>query len=712
MAGLMLFTNNAATTLATGITNVATSLTVASGTGALFPAPGAGEYFFMTLANNAGTVEIVKCTARTTDTLTIVRAQDGTSAVAWNSGDKVELRLVRADLLNFGQLDSTNTWTGAQTFSALSPNLPVFTNGSDTLTNTGVSPIANGGTNNGSLGVVAGGIYYGDGTKLMETAAGTAGQVLQSNGASAPTWAAPAISGNQMALTASGSIALGKVVLQQADNTVIQMTGTNQAQGTGQLIGGALPADTIQGIEDLTPVSATDTAGTTIVSLVQLVNSGTLQIRAGTISGTTITWGTAVTLTTTTNQNYVSSSITFDPTSAKWVVWYLSTGTSVLAARTVTVTGTTISLGTAVNLSIANDSSGLSNAQASYDVASGKHLLAYVAVTTFFPTVIVLTVSGTTVSYGTPVTMESAASPGFSLPVRAIYDTLSSRNFVIFAASGNVVKATMVTVSGTSATIGALVNTGIPATQRTFGSPDDYDFGNKTCQIFIDTARSRYVILNTSPITSGSTTFAFSSKEYTLSGTTLSYSTDVNYSNIVKGTDTRVNTALYDSNNNVLTLCFNNTVTYYKYLNTGSNLYDAFASSTNLATANAATVYEQWCGVIKLTATSYALTTQFLIDTAGTGTAGLQGYVTILTPATSNRNLGEIYGVSNGTYTNGQTANIVYKNSGYYVSGLTGLTINRDYYFDVSNTLSTSATNNTIDGLTLRSLSTTQLQVI
>jgi hypothetical protein len=37
----------------------------------------------------------------------------------------------------------------------------------------------------------AGGITYGDGTTYANTAAGTSGQVLQSNGASAPTWTTP-----------------------------------------------------------------------------------------------------------------------------------------------------------------------------------------------------------------------------------------------------------------------------------------------------------------------------------------------------------------------------------------------------------------------------------------------------------------------------------------------------------------------------------------
>ena len=76
MAGLNQFTNNAATTLASGINASVTSLSVASGTGTLFPTLAGSNYFYCTLANNAGTVEIVKVTARSTDTFTIVRGQD------------------------------------------------------------------------------------------------------------------------------------------------------------------------------------------------------------------------------------------------------------------------------------------------------------------------------------------------------------------------------------------------------------------------------------------------------------------------------------------------------------------------------------------------------------------------------------------------------------------------------------------------------------
>ena len=109
------FTNNATSTLASGIASGATSLTVATGQGALFPTLGGGDYFYCTLSNVTNTIEIVKVTARSTDTFTIVRAQDNTTASAFVTGDKVELRLVAAVLSNTAILDQTNVFSAAQT---------------------------------------------------------------------------------------------------------------------------------------------------------------------------------------------------------------------------------------------------------------------------------------------------------------------------------------------------------------------------------------------------------------------------------------------------------------------------------------------------------------------------------------------------------------------------------------------------------------------
>jgi hypothetical protein len=59
-----------------------------------------------------------------------------------------------------------------------------------TTTLTTPLPVASGGTG-GSATPTAGGVVYGTGTAQAVTSAGSAGQVLQSNGASAPTWVTP-----------------------------------------------------------------------------------------------------------------------------------------------------------------------------------------------------------------------------------------------------------------------------------------------------------------------------------------------------------------------------------------------------------------------------------------------------------------------------------------------------------------------------------------
>ena len=87
-------TNNGFSTLASGINNSVTTIALASGEGARFPNPSSPDVFYATIIDTSNNLEVVKVTARSTDSLTVVRAQDNTSARAFATGDRFELRPV------------------------------------------------------------------------------------------------------------------------------------------------------------------------------------------------------------------------------------------------------------------------------------------------------------------------------------------------------------------------------------------------------------------------------------------------------------------------------------------------------------------------------------------------------------------------------------------------------------------------------------------
>lgn len=114
------FANNAHSTLASSINASVLTFTVATGHGSRFPALASGDHAYVTLVNAAGTIEIVKVTARAGDVFTIPtggRGQDGTSAASWLAGDLVEMRLPRKaiqDIMTEVGVENTVGYYGAQ----------------------------------------------------------------------------------------------------------------------------------------------------------------------------------------------------------------------------------------------------------------------------------------------------------------------------------------------------------------------------------------------------------------------------------------------------------------------------------------------------------------------------------------------------------------------------------------------------------------------
>jgi hypothetical protein len=145
---LRLFADRAASTLAGGISPTSVTLNLTAGGGALFPNPTAPNFFAATLIDAATGLldEIVWCTGRVTDTLTVIRAQEGTEALTFNAGDLFQKLLTSGDMESM--LQSDQLFVPATTFFVNG------TTGSDSNTGTSATLVA--GTNIGPFQTLQG----------------------------------------------------------------------------------------------------------------------------------------------------------------------------------------------------------------------------------------------------------------------------------------------------------------------------------------------------------------------------------------------------------------------------------------------------------------------------------------------------------------------------------------------------------------------------
>jgi len=104
----LLFANNVTATLALPISPSSLIVTLKLGSGVLFPNPQTGEGFYLTLVSVVSQTinEVMLCTSRTGDVLTVQRGKDNTTALAWASGSLVNMYPTKGTMEAFVQTNA------------------------------------------------------------------------------------------------------------------------------------------------------------------------------------------------------------------------------------------------------------------------------------------------------------------------------------------------------------------------------------------------------------------------------------------------------------------------------------------------------------------------------------------------------------------------------------------------------------------------------
>ncbi len=150
MPETLLFSNNATSTLAATVSDTDTLLSVQPGHGARFPTPAAGEAFHVTLEDDSGNVEICLATQTAGDSITVVRAQEGTLPRTFPAGARVELRATAGVLQKLLQIGG-GTLTGdlnLSGFSLRNAALSLISSITTSIINSGIYRAADGNSAN------------------------------------------------------------------------------------------------------------------------------------------------------------------------------------------------------------------------------------------------------------------------------------------------------------------------------------------------------------------------------------------------------------------------------------------------------------------------------------------------------------------------------------------------------------------------------------
>ena len=252
---------------------------------------------------------------------------------------------------------------------------------------------------------------------------------------------------NSVDFVASGTLASGQTVALKTNGQVeaVGLSSSSVAENVG----------TEAQFENAKPTytrTAFDAeSGKVVISYTDGGNSNYGTVVIGTVSGNTISFGTAVVYNST-SANW--NSLVYDSTNKKTIVSYMLSTNLTGYAKVGTVSGTSISFGSAVQFSATSDNPAYISS--SFDTSAGKTVTAYTAGGAgSYAKAVVGTVSGTSISFGSVVVFRSANTQEFA----CVYDTNANKTVILYRESSvsGAGEGIVGTVSGTSISFGSAV---------------------------------------------------------------------------------------------------------------------------------------------------------------------------------------------------------------------------------------------------------------
>ena len=391
----------------------------------------------------------------------------------------------------------------------------------------------------------------------------------------------------------------------------------------------------------------------------------------GTVSGNSISFGSVVSFNGSTASEI---SIAYDSTNNKVVIAYRDDGASGYGKAVVgTVSGTSISFGSAATF----ESAGVEETGIAYDTNAQKVLIAYRDDgNNQYGTAIVGTISGTSLSFGSASVYNSAGTNSNAV----VYDANAQKSVIGYIDSADQYgKCVVATISGTSVTFGS---------EATFENS-----GTSYISGVYDSSAQKVVFA----YQNGSDSSKGKAAVGTISGTSITFGTPVNF----EENGIFYTAIAYDSNASKVVIA---------YRDQNNSNYGEVISGTVSGTSitfDSSTVFES--GTIGDVGMAFDAGQNKIVIPFKDNSDSNKGKAVVFTPTSQSSILTSenFVGISDGAYANGATATI--QTAGSTDDAQSGLTAGQSYYVQANGTLGLSP--DTIEVLAGTAVSATELLI-